>query len=144
MRTVRTFLSGLFFVAIPLAISEANCGSGYPHAGTGRLAVPLLLIALGVGYWVLTLSRKEEAPLDKLGRFAGGLMMLVSFLGLLCAAICALWLGISCMRSSGMCPFGGRASHCNSAMMGHNCPPASSASPEQPASSQQPGTEQKQ
>lgn len=102
--------------------------------GGGKAAV--LLIALAVGYWVLTLAKKENAPLDKLGRFVGGLILAVSLIGLLCVAACgvmSMWCGrgggMGCSPASMMCPAGGPKSAtmkgaCHSFMKGDSGEPA--------------------
>ncbi len=57
-------------------------------------AGPLLLVALAAGYWVLTLSQSQGRPLDLLGRILGGLILLVSVAGLICATVfgsCRMW-----------------------------------------------------
>jgi len=54
------------------------------------MKIPLLLLALAAGYAVLALSNKQERPLDMLGRLVGGLILIVSFIGLLCVAACSL------------------------------------------------------
>lgn len=52
--------------------------------------VSLLLMALAAGYAVLVLANKQERPLDVLGRILGGLILVVSFVGLLCVAVCKI------------------------------------------------------
>ncbi len=65
----------------------------------GDIKVPLLLLGLASGYGVLVVANKQERPLDNLGRFVGGLVLLLSLLGLVMSAI----YGIQCMRAGG-CP----------------------------------------
>lgn len=70
--------------------------------GSSLGKVPLLLMALAAGYAVLVLSQGQKRPLDALGRFIGAVILLVSFVGLLCVA----WCGIShCRKSAGMCSY---------------------------------------
>lgn len=52
------------------------------------LNIAILLLSLAAGYGVLALSNKQERPLDGLGRFIGGLILLVSLGGLIGAAVC--------------------------------------------------------
>jgi hypothetical protein len=58
--------------------------------GGGGSKVSMLLLALAAGYAVLVLANKQERPLDVLGRILGGLILVVSFVGLLCVAICRI------------------------------------------------------
>lgn len=67
---------------------------------TGHGAVTLLLIAMAAGYGTLVLASKQEKPLDKLGRLVGGIVLAVSFVGLLCSAVCAI------KYRCGACPYG--------------------------------------
>ena len=69
------------------------------------LKVLVLLLCLAAGYGVLVLANRQERPLDKLGRFIGGVILLVSLVGLLCTAVC----GFRYWRSG--C-FGGGAFNC--------------------------------
>jgi hypothetical protein len=66
--------------------------------------VPLLLLCLAAGYGVLALSNRQERPLDKLGRWIGGLVLLLSLAGLIVAAI-------HCVRNGG-CDAMGRPVGC--------------------------------
>jgi hypothetical protein len=52
--------------------------------------VSLLLLALAAGYAVLVVSNKQERPLDVLGRIIGGLILGISFVGLLCVGFCSM------------------------------------------------------
>ena len=102
-------------------MTNAHAHGGYSE---GRFfIVPLLLVTMAIGYWVLTLSQKVERPLDKLGRFIGGFVLLVSFLGLLCSAIC----GICYMRSCRTGAMG--AQGCSYPMKKMGCPFQASSSP---------------
>jgi len=88
----------IFLAFLVLFIFEptgwAGYGYGKAHFGMGK--IPLLLLALGVGYWVLTLSQKQGRPLNILGRVIGGIIMVVSFVGLLCVAVSRV---ASCYKS---------------------------------------------
>ncbi len=73
--------------------------------------VSALLLCLAAGYGTLVLSNKQERPLDVLGRLIGAVILLVSFVGLLCTAVCS-WkcrYGDSMSACHGprkmMCPF---------------------------------------
>lgn len=71
-----------------------------PSAGGGKVAG--LLIAIALGYWVLTLAENQLNFLKIVGRIAGWLVMLVAFIGLLCNA----GVGLCRMKS---CPKEGMA-----------------------------------
>ena len=83
-----------------------------------------LLIALAAGYAVLALSNKQERPLDALGRLIGGLILIVSFIGLICVAVCSIrchW--AACHGGSAMsCPYSA-ARECPRPMSGGEQPP---------------------
>ena len=74
-----------------------------PMYGSSVGKVPLLLLALAAGYAVLVLSQRQERPLDVLGRFLGALILVVSFVGLLCVAWCSLG---HCRKNAEMCSYG--------------------------------------
>jgi len=75
------------FAFVVFAISGlAEAGGSYHYGKIGFAKVPLMLLALGVGYWVLTLSEKQKKPLDLFGRIIGGLIILVTLAGLICSA----------------------------------------------------------
>ena len=57
----------------------------------------LLLLSLAAGYGVTVLSKSQSRPLDALGRFVGGLILIVSFIGLLCTAVCGVRHMMGCM-----------------------------------------------
>jgi len=61
-----------------------------------------LLLAAVAGYWVLERASTHKGQLQKVGFAVGSLILVISFLGI----ICSVW----CMKSgtSGMCPFGGK------------------------------------
>lgn len=74
------------------------------------------LIALAVGYWVLTLAVKEKGTNQKIGKVIGWFIIVVALGGMVCSTACRLcshMRGDSCSYSSS-CPW-----------MGHgmaNCP----------------------
>lgn len=88
----------------------------FPVYGSSVGKVPLLLLALAAGYAVLVLSQSQQRPLDVLGRFLGGLVVLVSLVGLLCVAVCSVWCGWSRCHQGGMCPSSGKPPHCGMPM----------------------------
>jgi hypothetical protein len=52
------------------------------------------LLALAVGYWVLTLAVKEKGRNQLVGKVIGWIIILVAAGGLLCkATLCASWCG---------------------------------------------------
>ncbi len=61
------------------------------------------LITLAVGYWVLTLSSKEEKPNRTIGQIIGWAIIVVSIFGALCLGACKL---MSCHADSGSCSIG--------------------------------------
>ena len=67
----------------------------------GHGLVGLLLTAVA-GYWVLERASTHKGQLQKVGFFVGSLILVISFLGV----ICNVW----CMGTgkTGMCPFGGK------------------------------------
>jgi hypothetical protein len=67
------------------------------------------LIALAVGYWVLTLATKEKGNNQKIGRVIGWVIILVAAGGLVCSAACRAYCHLrsdSCTYSSA-CPWTG-------------------------------------
>ncbi|OVE77293.1 hypothetical protein BVX98_03105 [bacterium F11] len=94
MNSIRTLFYGVgvFFLMTPSLFA----GYGYAYGGCVVGKVSILLLALAVGYWVLTVADKQKKPLDILGRIVGGIILFVSICGLLCNAIC----GICKWRSS--------------------------------------------
>ncbi len=62
----------------------------------GKLA--FLLIALALGYWVLTLAENQSPGLRKVGRVSGWVIMAVAAGGLICAAACGLCRMKKCNR----------------------------------------------
>jgi hypothetical protein len=102
--------SFLLMMVLPVQAGMA-CG-GHSGMGGGGGRVALILLALAVGYGVLVLSQNQIKPLDVLGRFIGGLILIVSFVGLLCIAACAIkcsW--ASCKEKMG-CPYSRSGSAC--------------------------------
>lgn len=96
-----------------LITSPALAGYSYNPGGS---KVSFLLVAMAVGYWVLTLSVKQGKPLDKLGRILGIFILIVSFVGLICISAvrvcqwrgsCALSGSSSAAKASPCCVFGG-------------------------------------
>ncbi len=74
--------------------------------------ISALLIASGVGYWVLTTASKEKGTLRKLGQILGLLIIAASVAGAACKIACAVQ---ACNASGGYgagkmaCPFTGRS-----------------------------------
>jgi hypothetical protein len=65
--------------------------------------VSLWFLCLAAGYGVLVVADKQTRPLDKLGRWVGGLILLCSIVGLIGSALCKF----GAMKNS--CPImGGR------------------------------------
>ena len=64
----------------------------------------LLLAAVG-GYWVLERADTHKGELKRIGRFLGGLIIVVSLIGL----ACRVWFLATCQWSAmgkhGYCPF---------------------------------------
>ena len=60
-------------------------GPMFAGAATGK--IPLLLIAMALGFWVLTLADNNANPLKLVGRVTGWLIMIVSVGGLICSAV---------------------------------------------------------
>ncbi len=58
-------------------------------------SIPLLLLAMIGGYWVLTLAQDQPKPLGPLGRFVGLFTLLVSMIGIVCVVAC----GICCWKT---------------------------------------------
>ena len=110
MKTYKYIFMTLSFLLLTAGQAFAEWG-GYPAGGMGK--VPLLLLAMVGGYWVLTLSQQQQKPLDLLGRIVGGIVLLIATGGLLCAAFFGLcrWKGCSgaswCPtdKSHKACPF---------------------------------------
>ena len=67
----------------------------------------LLLAAIG-GYWVLERAEGHKGSLRKVGRLLGGLIIIVSLVGMLCKiwclAVCPMGKG-GMMGKGGYCPF---------------------------------------
>jgi hypothetical protein len=73
----------------------------------GKIA--FLLVALALGYWVLTLAENQSPGLRTVGRVSGWVIMVVAVGGLLCSAVCGLGRMKSCPRgevSKMGCPMG--------------------------------------
>jgi hypothetical protein len=99
----------------------------------GMSKVPMLLLALAAGYAVLVLSNSQQRPLDVLGRILGSLILLISFVGLLCVAssrLCHRWarchgdkMTMGCpMMKSQECTRGGESSQ-DSQVQSEQTPP---------------------
>lgn len=74
-----------------------------------------LLISLALGYGVLLLARREQRPLDRIGKIVGWLVMLVSLVGLICIAcarVCKMCPSHRGAHSGLMCPVSGSKSAC--------------------------------
>jgi len=85
MKLVR-IVGVLAFVIFAISGLAEAAGGGHHYGKIGFAKVPLMLLALAVGYWVLTLSEKQKKPMDLVGRLIGGLIVLVALLGLICSA----------------------------------------------------------
>lgn len=88
MKKLAGSLAVLLAVAGPAMAMYGQCAM--KTGGMGMSKVPLLLLALAVGYWVLTLSQSQGKPLDLIGRITGGIILLVALGGLLCAGLCGM------------------------------------------------------
>ncbi|MBI4341038.1 MAG: hypothetical protein HY598_02005 [Candidatus Omnitrophica bacterium] len=64
------------------------------------------LIAAAAGYLVLERSEKHKGMLQRIGRWVGVAIIVVSFVGLACAVQCGR--GGWGMKRMGMCPLSGR------------------------------------
>jgi hypothetical protein len=82
---------------------------------------PLLILGLAAGYGVLVLANRQERPLDKLGRYVGGAVLLLSVLGLICAAVCKI------SHMTGRCNTPGAVMQCP--FSSASTPPAGSVAP---------------
>ena len=115
---IQMMLCGLSIAlfATPALAGGMYCPPGkmMMHGCGGKVAP--LLFTLALGYGVLVLARREGKPLNKIGKFVGWLILVVSFVGLLCIAA-------SCMR----CGRDGMMSAKGRCMM----PPPEVTSPEQ-------------
>lgn len=89
----------------------------HPYASSGGHVAPLL-ISLAVGYGVLILAKREAKPLNRIGKFVGWLILIVSFVGLLCLASS----GLCRMCPKSGCPWGGPRSACLMPDMGMPMP----------------------
>lgn len=128
MKKIRVLLSMLaVFIVTELPAFTMACSHGYGDGkcgGGGKIA--FLLLTMAVGYGVLVLSQKQTRPLDVLGRIVGGIILVVSFVGLLCTAWCGSkrW----CNKSA-MCDYSGGKKVCPMSLqqMDGNQPPAEPA-----------------
>ena len=74
-------------VSVIFTTASVYAYSACPVVAPVGSKVGMLLVALGVGYWILTLADKQNAPLDILGRIIGSLILLVAVAGLICTAV---------------------------------------------------------
>lgn len=100
----RVMLSVAVFLMTQMPLL-AGCGAGNSSCGGGG-KISLLLLALAVGYGVLVLSQSQQKPLDTLGRIIGGVILVVSIIGLFCIAFAGMK---SRCSSKVMCPWSGSA-----------------------------------
>jgi hypothetical protein len=73
------------------------------------------LISMAVGYWVLTLAAKEKGANQKIGKWIGWIIIVISLFGPLCIGACHVF----CRSQSGFCN-SSASCHWSSGMM--NCP----------------------
>ena len=105
----KVHLVALFVTALSLFLPPlvwAGTKGRCPYAGWG-FGVPLYLVTLALGYWVLRTAESQGKELKKIGQVIGVVIVLVSGVGLLCKAYWA-WRSC-CARSSslGFCPYSG-------------------------------------
>ena len=93
MKLFRNVFAALVVFIATKGVLLANMGCSYGSHGGGGGKVAMLLLTLAAGYGVMVLSQGQKRPLDVLGRFIGGLILIVSFVGLVCVAAC----GVHCM-----------------------------------------------
>ncbi len=67
-----------------------------------------LLIASGVGYWVLTTANKEKGQAKKAGQLLAGIIILVSLAGVACRVISFARMRGYCPSGTMSCPFTGK------------------------------------
>ena len=92
MKSLRSVLMAATAIAVP-ALAHAGgmaCAYGAKSGGcpVGSGGSAWLLVAIAVGYWVLTLAARQEKVLRVLGWITGGLIVLVALGGLVCGAVC--------------------------------------------------------
>lgn len=104
MKFLKGLLAGLFGLALVAPAMAGGMACGAKHGGVSAGVPALLLLCLAAGYGVLVLSQYQTRPLDVIGRIIGGLVLIVSFIGLLCVAVCSFRCG---SRNAGMCPYYG-------------------------------------
>jgi hypothetical protein len=79
---------GLFLLfQVPVYACYA-CHHG-SYGGASKAAV--LLLALAAGYGVLVLSQSQSRPLNVIGRVIGGIVLVVSLIGLICVGVSRVW-----------------------------------------------------
>jgi hypothetical protein len=96
-----------------------------------ELTVPMLLLSFAAGYGVLVLANKQERPLDKLGRLSGGLIVLVSLVGLLCTAVCEIGRMTGHGPAGVMCAYSGHGGLLGSRSNPATSPVSDASSPSQ-------------
>lgn len=88
-RLIAGLVVGLAAAVPALAGGSCEMGSGGMSCPAGSTATPALLIAIALGYWVLTLARNQQKPLDLIGKILGTIITLGALLSLICFAVCA-------------------------------------------------------
>ena len=72
-------------------------------------SVGILLIAAGVGYWVLTLANKQKDRIKKLGQWLALIMITISLIGVGCKIYHVTQYGSGCKQryceSKSVCPY---------------------------------------
>ncbi len=98
------FFAGAFLLPIAAqAMCDSGAGGGY-QCGGGSGKAALLLVTAALGYGVLVLAKMQTKPLNTLGKWVGGIILVVSALGLLCAATHG-YKRMCMMKGGAMCPF---------------------------------------
>ena len=71
--------------------------------------ISYLLIASGVGYWVLTSASKEKAQVKKAGQLLAVIILVVSLAGVACRVISFARARGYCPAGAMSCPFSGKS-----------------------------------
>lgn len=79
---------GLFLALQAPVLAACGAMGGGQGCSGGRASI--LLLTLAVGYGVLVLSQSQQRPLNVLGRIIGGVILVVSIIGLGCVAFCGM------------------------------------------------------
>ena len=66
----------------------------------------LLLLSAVAGYWVLERAETHKGSLRRSGRVVGWIIIVSSFVGLICRIACATNCPIGMPGGMGFCPFG--------------------------------------